>query len=633
MTDVVAEVRTAEAPREEGQLSPDAELAQALSELRLTKDQFEVEELREACRQTVEAFAAVVADLPEAVRRGRGERWVEGIFGLHARHVGNAVGYDTIAASGEHACTLHWIRNDGDVRDGDLLLLDAGIELDSLYTADVTRTLPVNGRFSDDQRMVYDAVYAAQQAGIEAARPGAKFSDVHDAAVRVIAQHLEEWGLLPVSAEESLSEDGGQHRRWMVHGTSHHLGLDVHDCAQARRESYREGTLQPGMVLTVEPGLVLQGRRRAGAGAAPRHRRPDRGRHRDHRDRLRSTCPAGLPRTSAEVERWMAEVWAGSGAGGSAVTTSPQRRYLPAIPPVRRRRTPLTPLPSPPPSSVIAWAWYVDGVRRPAESLTTAARLACDGEGFVWLGLKDPQDSDLLALSSQFDLHPLAVEDAVQGHSRSKLETFDNDLFMVISTVAYVDHAGAHRDLGGGGHRAGDGLPRRPLRDHRAARRACPAERPAPHPGGGPRPAGPGPVGGAVRDLRQDHRRLPRRGGRVREGPRRGGDQRVLPAGPARAGAGLPAEAGADRVQAVGDAAGRAAAAAGHPGAAGHPAGGQGLLPRARRPPHRGPRGGGLLRRGADHDPAGRPGPGRPSPTTRTCARSPAGWPSSPCRR
>ena len=109
------------------------------------------------------------ASLPEAVRRGRGERWVEGVFGLHARHVGNAVGYDTIAASGDHACTLHWIRNDGDLRDGDLLLLDAGVELDTLYTADVTRTLPVNGRFSDDQREVYEAVLEAQQAGIDAA--------------------------------------------------------------------------------------------------------------------------------------------------------------------------------------------------------------------------------------------------------------------------------------------------------------------------------------------------------------------------------------------------------------------------------------------------------------------------------
>ena len=315
VTEVVAEVRAGEAPREEGQLSPDAELAQALSELRLTKDQFEVEQLREACRRTVEAFAAVVAELPEAVRRGRGERWVEGIFGLHARHVGNAIGYDTIAASGEHACTLHWIRNDGDVRDGDLLLLDAGIELDSLYTADVTRTLPVNGRFSDDQRMVYDAVYAAQQAGIEAARPGATFSDVHDAAVRVIAQHLEEWGLLPITAEESLSEDGGQHRRWMVHGTSHHLGLDVHDCAQARRENYREGTLQPGMVLTVEPGLYFK----ADDELVPERLRGIGVRIEDDIVITETGCvnlSEGLPRTSVEVERWMAEVWAGSGAEG-----------------------------------------------------------------------------------------------------------------------------------------------------------------------------------------------------------------------------------------------------------------------------------------------------------------------------
>ena len=89
---------------------------------------------------------------------------------------------------------------------------------------------------------------------------------------------------------------------------------------------------------------------------------------------------------------------------------------------------------------MIAWAWYVDGVRRPAESLTEAARQASAGEGFVWLGLKDPHDADLLALSGQFDLHPLAIEDAVQGHSRSKLEVFDNDLFMVISTVASVEH-------------------------------------------------------------------------------------------------------------------------------------------------------------------------------------------------
>ena len=237
----------------------DDELAVALSELRLTKDAWELDQLRQACAATATGFEAVVADLPEAVRRGRGERWVEGVFGLHARHLGNAVGYDSIAAGADHANTLHWIRNDGELAPGDLLLLDAGVEVDSLYTADVTRTLPVSRRFSPVQRRVYLAVLEAQQAGIDAARPGARFSDVHTAAIAVIARHLREWGLLPVSVEESLDPDrGGHHRRWMVHGTSHHLGLDVHDCARARQENYRDGVLAEGMVITVEPGLYFK---------------------------------------------------------------------------------------------------------------------------------------------------------------------------------------------------------------------------------------------------------------------------------------------------------------------------------------------------------------------------------------
>lgn len=236
----------------------DAELATALSELRLIKDDFEAEELREACRRTADAFAEVVKNLPEAVRRGRGERWVEGIFGLHARHAGNAVGYDTIAAAGDHACTLHWIRNDGDLRGDELLLLDAGIELDSLYTADITRTVPVSGRFTPEQRKVYEVVLEAQRAGVAAAVPGAHYLDPHRAAVEVICRHLDEWGMLPVSVEEALSPEGGQWRRWMVHGTSHHLGLDVHDCSRARNEFYRDAHLEAGMVITVEPGLYFK---------------------------------------------------------------------------------------------------------------------------------------------------------------------------------------------------------------------------------------------------------------------------------------------------------------------------------------------------------------------------------------
>lgn len=298
-----------EATDEETLKIQDAELAEALSELRLVKDAFEIEQLRQACARTAEAFAAVVADLPEAVRRGRGERWVEGVFGLHARHVGNAVGYDTIAASGDHACTLHWIRNDGDLRAGDLLLLDAGVELDTLYTADITRTLPVDGRFTDDQRMVYEAVLEAQQAGIDAAVPGARFSDVHAAAIAALARKLEEWGLLPVSAAESLSPDGGQHRRWMVHGTSHHLGIDVHDCAQARREKYRDGILAEGMIITVEPGLYFK----ADDELVPENLRGIGVRIEDDivitADGAENLS-AGLPRSSADVEAWMATLLA-----------------------------------------------------------------------------------------------------------------------------------------------------------------------------------------------------------------------------------------------------------------------------------------------------------------------------------
>jgi Xaa-Pro aminopeptidase len=288
----------------------DYELAVALSELRLVKDEFEITQLRQACEQTAHAFGAVVAALPDAMRRGRGERWVEGVFGLHARHVGNAVGYDTIAASGDHACTLHWIRNDGDLRDGELLLMDAGVELDTLYTADVTRTLPINGRFSDDQRMVYEAVLEAQEAGMAAARPGATFSDVHKAAVAVIACHLHDWGLLPVSVEQSLSTDGGLHRRWMVHGTSHHLGIDVHDCAQARVENYREGTLRPGMVFTVEPGLYFK----PDDELVPDQLRGIGVRIEDDIVITETGCEnlsAALPRSSADVEAWMASIWNG----------------------------------------------------------------------------------------------------------------------------------------------------------------------------------------------------------------------------------------------------------------------------------------------------------------------------------
>ncbi|SDQ06973.1 aminopeptidase P family protein [Microbacterium sp. cf332] len=240
-------------------LEADADLTRALSELRLTKDEYEVEQMRLAVAATARGFDDIVADLPRIVATPRGERVVEGVFHLRARTDGNGEGYDTIAASGPHACYLHWTRNDGPVVPGDLILIDAGVEVDSLYTADITRTIPVSGRFTEIQRRIYETVREAADTAFAAARPGVTFRSIHEAAMGVIASRVAEWGLLPVSADEALDADrGGQHRRYMVHGTSHHLGIDVHDCAQARREMYYDGVLEPGMVFTIEPGLYFQ---------------------------------------------------------------------------------------------------------------------------------------------------------------------------------------------------------------------------------------------------------------------------------------------------------------------------------------------------------------------------------------
>ena len=310
LTRQLDEARASEGAVQEDLTERDDELAHFLSVLRLTKDEWEVEQMRRAVAATHTGFEAVIAELPEAVRRGRGERWVEGVFGRTARHEGNGVGYDSICASGDHATTLHWIRNTGDLRPGDLLLLDAGVEMESLYTADVTRTLPVDGTFTEAQREIYDAVLAAQEAGLAAVKPGNRFSDVHAAAIRVVAEHLYAWGLLPegVSVDDTLDPDHGQyHRRWMVHGTSHHLGIDVHDCALATREEYMDAVLEPGMILTVEPGLYFK----ADDLKAPERFRGTGVRIEDDvlvTEEGHENLSAALPRTADDVEAWIREV-------------------------------------------------------------------------------------------------------------------------------------------------------------------------------------------------------------------------------------------------------------------------------------------------------------------------------------
>jgi Xaa-Pro aminopeptidase len=255
--EMVAQARVSAVITDDVAADADRGFDRALSELRLIKDPWEIDQLRAACAATALGFDDIARALPAAIRAERGERVIERAFDGRARVEGNGVGYDTIAASGAHACTLHWIRNDGPVREGDLILIDAGVEVDSLFTADVTRTLPVSGTFTEPQRRVYQAVLDAADAAFAVIRPGAKFRDVHEAAMDVIATRLHGWGLLPGTVAESLDAQGQFHRRWMVHGTSHHLGLDVHDCSRARKELYLDGVLEPGMVFTVEPGLYF----------------------------------------------------------------------------------------------------------------------------------------------------------------------------------------------------------------------------------------------------------------------------------------------------------------------------------------------------------------------------------------
>jgi Xaa-Pro aminopeptidase len=281
----------------------DGELATKLSELRLVKDEWEVGQLQAAIDATVRGFEDVARQLP--ADRGVPERLVEGIFGLRARMDGNDLGYPSIVGAGAHATILHWTRNTGMTAPGELLLMDMGVESHHLYTADVTRTVPVSGRFSPAQRRIYDLVVASQQAGIDAIRPGVRYEDVALACNRVLAEGLADLGLLPCTAEEALDKENMTYRRWTLHGFGHMLGLDVHDCAQARKEMYRDGALGEGYVLTVEPGLYFQPEDEL----VPAELRGIGVRIED--DVLVTAIGArvlsdGLPRTADEVETWLA---------------------------------------------------------------------------------------------------------------------------------------------------------------------------------------------------------------------------------------------------------------------------------------------------------------------------------------
>ncbi len=289
--------------RRVGDGARDRELARLLADQRLVKDAWEVAQLRDAIDATVRGFEDVARILP--ADRPVAERLLDGVFGLRARFEGNGVGYSSIVGAGTHATTLHWIRNDGVTTPGELLLMDMGVENRALYTADVTRTIPVSGEFSPLQRQVYDLVYASQQAGVDAIKPGVQFDDIHQTCMRVLAAGLADLGLLPVSVDEAMSPDSTLYRRWTLHGFGHMLGIDVHDCARAHPERYKEGALEEGYVLTVEPGLYFQ----------PEDERVPaelRGIGVRIEDDVLVTAEgavvlsAGLPRSADDVENWLA---------------------------------------------------------------------------------------------------------------------------------------------------------------------------------------------------------------------------------------------------------------------------------------------------------------------------------------
>ena len=222
-----------------------------IDEMRLLKDAQELATMRRAARITAGAHRRAM----RAVRPGKNEYEIEAEL-LHEfrRQGAQFPAYWPIVAGGANACVLHYVNNDAPLADGSLLLIDAGCELDG-YASDVTRTFPVNGRFSGAQREVYQLVLAAQLAAIEKARPGSAWNDPHDAAVAVLAQGMVDLKLLPGSASEVIEKE--TYQRFYMHRTGHWLGLDVHDAGEYKRSGIWR-PLAPGMALTVEPGLYIR---------------------------------------------------------------------------------------------------------------------------------------------------------------------------------------------------------------------------------------------------------------------------------------------------------------------------------------------------------------------------------------
>ncbi|EIJ48923.1 XAA-PRO aminopeptidase [Herbaspirillum sp. GW103] len=232
-----------------------------LDDMRLFKDAFEIDVMKRAGIISAEAHCRAM----RICRPGLREYHLEAELLHEFRRNGSQYpAYGSIVATGANSCVLHYRAGDAEIKDGDLVLIDAGCELDS-YASDITRTFPANGKFSGPQKALYEIVLAAQAAAVAETAPGKRFMDGHDAAVRVLAQGMLDTGLLDKSKVGSLDDviEKGDYRQFYMHRTGHWLGMDVHDVGDYRDPATADGnkpwrTLQPGMVLTIEPGIYVR---------------------------------------------------------------------------------------------------------------------------------------------------------------------------------------------------------------------------------------------------------------------------------------------------------------------------------------------------------------------------------------
>lgn len=220
-----------------------------LHDLRLYKSRAEISAMRRSAKAAVKAHKRAMG----ACRPGLYEYELEAEYQHEFRRQGLRMSYLPIVGSGDNACTLHYINNDRQIEDGDLVLIDIGCEYD-YYASDVTRTFPANGRFSEPQKAIYEIVLAAHDAALEQIKPGNHWNDPHDAAVKVVTRGLRDVGLLK-GRLPTLIRDGA-YKRFFMHRTGHWLGLDVHDVGEYKVSDHWR-LLEAGMALTVEPGIYI----------------------------------------------------------------------------------------------------------------------------------------------------------------------------------------------------------------------------------------------------------------------------------------------------------------------------------------------------------------------------------------